>query len=117
MVSATKKRPARKASPAKKPRNKVFPVFRGGISYMTSKGQVTVSANLREALGLKTGDRVKMMLQDDGSVKLERIKEIAEVLASFPKFDGKPMTVREMEELAQEELARGAMKYDPKWQA
>jgi hypothetical protein len=56
-----------------------------------------------------------MMLQDDGTVKLRRIKELDEVLASFPKFVGPPMTVQEMEELAQEELARQAMKYDSRW--
>lgn len=91
------------------------PVFRGGYSYMTSKGQVTITANLREALGLKAGDRVLMMLQDDGTLKLQRIKGIIEVIDSLPKRQGKGLSTREMGELTQKALARQAMKHDPAW--
>jgi bifunctional DNA-binding transcriptional regulator/antitoxin component of YhaV-PrlF toxin-antitoxin module len=77
---------------------------------MTSKGQVTVTANLREALALKPGDRVMMMLQDDGSVRLERLKTPAEFLESLPLRRVKPMSAADLDKLAQVELAKAGVK-------
>jgi AbrB family looped-hinge helix DNA binding protein len=37
---------------------------------LTSKGQITVPKEVREALGLKTGDRVGFRIREDGSVVL-----------------------------------------------
>lgn len=37
---------------------------------VTSKGQVTIPASVREGLGLHAGDRVDFVRLDDGSFKL-----------------------------------------------
>ena len=41
-------------------------------STLTSKGQITLPAELRRRWGLKPGDRVDFTLQDDGRVVLRR---------------------------------------------
>jgi AbrB family looped-hinge helix DNA binding protein len=76
---------------------------------MTSKGPVTITANLRESLGLKPGDRVLMMLQDDGTLRLRRLRPPEEFFGSM-KAEGVDVALqwRELEESAQEELARSA---------
>jgi bifunctional DNA-binding transcriptional regulator/antitoxin component of YhaV-PrlF toxin-antitoxin module len=79
------------------------PVVRCGVSTMTSKGQVTVTASLRKALGLKPRDRVLMTLQEDGTVKLQRIKSLQEVFDSAPKVP--PIDWKAFQEEIQEEVA------------
>jgi antitoxin PrlF len=41
-------------------------------STLTSKGQITLPAELRRRWGLKSGDRVDFTLEDDGRVVLRR---------------------------------------------
>ena len=41
---------------------------------LTSKGQITIPKEVREALGLRTGDRLAFRLHDDGSVAVEAEK-------------------------------------------
>jgi antitoxin PrlF len=38
---------------------------------LTSKGQITVPKDVREALGVRPGDRLAFRIQDDGTVTVE----------------------------------------------
>ena len=38
---------------------------------LTSKGQITIPKEVREALGLHTGDRLAFRIRDDGTVIVE----------------------------------------------
>jgi antitoxin PrlF len=38
---------------------------------LTSKGQITIPKEVREALGLQTGDRLAFRLREDGTVQVE----------------------------------------------
>jgi antitoxin PrlF len=40
------------------------------VGTMTTKGQITVPAEVRDALGLKPGDQVAFVTRDDGVVEL-----------------------------------------------
>ena len=40
------------------------------VGTMTSKGQITVPAEVREALGLEPGDQIAVVTRDDGVVEL-----------------------------------------------
>lgn len=40
------------------------------MAKVTSKGQMTIPSSVREALGVKTGDKVLFVHQDDGTVSL-----------------------------------------------
>jgi antitoxin PrlF len=41
-------------------------------STVTSKGQVTIPAEVRKHLGIKQGDRLSFVIEDQGDVHLER---------------------------------------------
>lgn len=43
-------------------------------STLTTKGQVTIPKRVREILKLDTGDRVEFIMNDDGTVIIEPIK-------------------------------------------
>ena len=47
-------------------------------SNMTSKCQVTIPKDIRDALGLKAGDRVSFELAEDGTVRIVPIDRDAE---------------------------------------
>jgi antitoxin PrlF len=74
-------------------------------SRMTSKGQVTVPKNIREALGLSEGDRVAFARGPDGRIVLEKVglitfRKLADELAK--SFEEKGIS----EEEALQELER-----------
>ena len=45
-----------------------------GEATVTSKGQITVPNDLRKALGIGTGDRLRFVQAHDGSIRLEARK-------------------------------------------
>jgi AbrB family looped-hinge helix DNA binding protein len=45
-----------------------------GEATVTSKGQITVPSELRKALGVASGDRVRFVQSSDGSIRLEARK-------------------------------------------
>ena len=69
------------------------------IATLTSKGQVTIPAALRERLGLKAGDRVDFTLAPDGKVLLTPQRTPFEKLCGvLGGRRGQPASVREMDE-------------------
>lgn len=50
---------------------------------VTSKGQVTIPAEVRDSLGLHAGDRVDFVRLDDGSFRLRPASVPAERLKGF----------------------------------
>jgi antitoxin PrlF len=53
---------------------------------MTSKGQITLPKDIRLKLGLKQGDRVRFVIEDDGRVRLLPAKrDISELVGILPK--------------------------------
>lgn len=55
---------------------------------MTSKGQITLPKSVRDALGLKTGDRVLFRVHRDRAV-LAKVPEFLELAGSVPVPQGK----------------------------
>ncbi|WP_246580666.1 AbrB/MazE/SpoVT family DNA-binding domain-containing protein [Deinococcus aestuarii] len=59
-----------------------------GRTVLTSKGQVTIPANVREALGLGAGDQLLIELQEGGFsakvVKKTRVSELRGMFAGPP---------------------------------
>jgi antitoxin PrlF len=74
---------------------------------MTSKGQLTVPKDVRDKLGLKSGDRVVFELDDDSvRLRVERRKGLRELLGSLPatrEYPGKE---------AEREAARGHLVHE-----
>ncbi len=73
-------------------------------STVTRKGQVTVPAEIRRALGLKEGDKVVFTLEDD-EVRFARTGSVVELTAGAIKSHGPPPSAEELRELAEEAIA------------
>ena len=76
---------------------------------MTSKGQVTVPAPIRKALGLKARDRVAFTLKGGGA-ELRPAMDVIERLAGSVKPRKKPEDFKELRAIAIAEVVENALK-------
>src|ERR1700730_15068774 len=67
-------------------------------STVTSKGQITIPKEVRERLGLRTGDRVSFDLREDGVVEMEPENLDLMLLCGIVKPKVKGVTVEEMDD-------------------
>jgi antitoxin PrlF len=49
--------------------------MKSGISTITSKGQLTIPVDIREALNLQSGDRIEFILDDHGAVRMRALNK------------------------------------------
>jgi AbrB family looped-hinge helix DNA binding protein len=74
------------------------------VSTITSKGQITVPAEVRRRLGLTAGDKMAFVMEDDGTV---RVRPLAyPTIASLRGAAGRlarPLSWNEMREIARED--------------
>ena len=75
---------------------------------VTRKGQVTVPADIRKALGLEVGDRVAFVLQD-GEARLTRQGSVVEQTAGILKSNRPPLSAEQLREAAEEAIAQEAV--------
>lgn len=68
------------------------------IGTVTSKGQITIPAEVREALGLQPGSRVDFVQRRDGIVELHPTSGTIRSLKGFITAPGRPVTLEEMDE-------------------
>ena len=66
---------------------------------LTTKGQLTLPAEVRADLRLHTGDRVSFEKAEDGSYRLRPVKGDIMRLAGIVKYDGPPVSIEEMDEV------------------
>jgi AbrB family looped-hinge helix DNA binding protein len=72
----------------------------GAESTLTSKGQTTIPKDIRDGLGLKSGDRITFTMMPDGTVQMRvKNKSVAALAGSLRKKGQK--------RLATEQLSRG----------
>ena len=64
-------------------------------STITSKGQTTLPKPVREALGVRPGDRVRYIILDDG-VRIIPMRPIARLFGML-KYEGPPKTLEDIE--------------------
>lgn len=64
---------------------------------VTSKGQITIPVEVRRALGLEAGSKVRFFTQEDGSFVLKRVRSLME-LEGCLKGVVPPMTIEQMDE-------------------
>jgi AbrB family looped-hinge helix DNA binding protein len=66
-------------------------------STLTSKGQITIPKDVREALHLEPGDRLDFMIQDDGRVLFQPATVKAQELKGILQRKGRrPVTLADM---------------------
>ena len=79
---------------------------------MTSKGQITLPKEIRLKLGLKQGDRVRFIVEDDGRVRLLPAKrDVSELMGILPK-PTRRLSLEEMDEAVQTAVARHVLGHD-----
>lgn len=66
-------------------------------STITTRGQTTLPSAVRQALGLKPGDRLRYVLLDDGEVRLMRTRPVTELAGLLHQPGHAPVTLEEME--------------------
>jgi len=74
---------------------------------LTSKGQITVPREVREALGLETGDRLAFRIRDDGTVVVEPETLDLMSLRGSVRSAVKGVTVKAMDEAIRKSRGRG----------
>ena len=65
-------------------------------STLTSKGQTTIPKDIRDRLNLKPGDRIKFMVNADGSVTLVAANLTVRQLRGILPKPERPATIEEM---------------------
>ena len=79
-------------------------------STITSKGRTTLPKSVREALGVKPGDRVRYLILGD-EVRIIPVRPLARLYGALGR-DGPPVTVEEMDDAVADHFSRiyGALK-------
>lgn len=65
-------------------------------STITIKGQTTLPKQIRQALNLGPGDRLRYVVLDDGQVRLMRSRPVAELAGILRRPGQKPVSIEEM---------------------
>lgn len=76
-------------------------------STVTIRGQTTLPKQVRQALKLEAGDRLRYVLLDDGQVRLMRAHPVASLAGMLAREGQRPVPVEEMD-TAIAEAARDA---------
>ena len=74
------------------------------LGVVTRKGQITIPADFRRALGLKEGDKVALKLEE-GEVKLSRTGSVVEATAGALKSDLPLLSPEEERRAAEQAIA------------
>jgi antitoxin PrlF len=75
---------------------------------LTSKGQVTIPAAVRSALGLKTGSRIEFVKTGKGQFAIVAVTSPVQALKGLLRKPSKPVTLEEMERAIVAQGMRGA---------
>jgi antitoxin PrlF len=78
------------------------------LTVVTRKGQVTIPVEIRKALGIKEGDKVAFVLEDD-QVKLSRMGSVVEQTAGALKNDLPALSPGAEREAAEQAIAEEAI--------
>ena len=65
---------------------------------LTSKGQITIPKAVRDALHLRTGDRLDFILEADGTVRILPVKGSVKALKGILPKPARPVSLAEMEQ-------------------
>ena len=77
------------------------------LSTITSKGQVTIPAEVRHSLGLKQGDKVSFVIEDR-HVVLRRTGSVVKATAGALRTDRPALTAEHLRTAAEEAIAEEA---------
>ena len=67
-------------------------------STITVKGQTTLPKDVRQALALQPGDKVRYLILDGGEVRIVRARPITSLVGALKHLVQRPSSLEEMEE-------------------
>lgn len=77
------------------------------ISTLTSKGQTTIPKQVRDALGLKTGDRLEFIIESEGRVLLRpATSDLTTLDGLLDRSGAPPVSVDAMHEAVEKTVSR-----------
>jgi len=84
------------------------------ISIITSKGQVTIPAEVRKYLGIKTSDKIAFVIDAEGTVRIRvpRYPDIASLRGAAGTLE-KPLSWQQIQEIAQEDRLKVRFEANP----
>lgn len=74
---------------------------------VTSKGQVTIPVEVRQRMGLGTGDRIEFVELDTGGFAIKPAIDDVRSLKGLLRKPGKPVSVDEMNAVVRQRAAAG----------
>lgn len=86
--------------------------MRERLTVVTRKGQITIPAEVRRALGLKEGDKVAISLPgpEDQEAHLRPVRSVAELTFGAVKPRKRPEDSRELREAFKEQIVEEEMR-------
>ncbi len=66
-------------------------------STITSRGQTTVPSEIRQALNLKAGDKVRYLVMANGDVRMFRVRSVMELAGILYRPGQRTITLEEMD--------------------
>ncbi len=67
-------------------------------STVTIRGQTTLPRDVRQALGLQPGDKLRYLVLEGGEVRILRTRPVAELAGMLAREGARPVTLDEMEQ-------------------
>ncbi len=74
------------------------------LTTVTAKGQITIPKSVREALNLRSGDKVEILIEDDRAILKPVSKRVEEVFGKLHQKGKKEYSVEDMHTLVREEI-------------
>jgi len=74
------------------------------LTTVTAKGQITIPKSVREALNLRSGDKVEILVEDDRAILKPVSRRVEEVFGKLHQKGKKGYSVKEMDTLVREEI-------------
>ena len=74
------------------------------LTTLTAKGQITIPKFVREALNLRSGDKVEILIEDDKAILKPVSKRVNEVFGKLHQKGTKRYSVKEMDALLKKEI-------------
>lgn len=74
---------------------------------ITSKGQVTIPVEVREKLGLKTGDKIQFVLMDGHCIVIPRNRDASELFGMLKEYAIDGTTIEDYSKAVEEYFSAG----------